>query len=378
MVEPSTSGASMFGPCVSKRNVFGPLIFLAVLFAAELMVLSVWLDTATLSTQSILSVGIGVAGPRILRAVVGFSAVFVTFAFIKYGALLGAVPQRGSPRWRIRLSLLGAHFAAMAVFACMSFLLFSNKFPLAESNAAALGWLAAGLLSIALAALAFVPGGAWIHLVRTTGSLWIYALLAAVAVSLANNVSESIWRPLSKLTFQLVGAMLKVFVSPVLTDAAKLRIRAPHFGVVVSPQCSGFEGMGLILAFGIVWLLLFRKECRFPQALLLLPAGMVFIYLLNAVRIAVLVLIGNAGAPQIATGGFHSQAGWIAFAAASLAFSFAARQGVMVLRASDGRGVCRRSSESYRALPGAVSCDPGGGHGFAGALRRLRMALHPA
>jgi exosortase E/protease (VPEID-CTERM system) len=73
-------------------------------------------------------------------------------------------------------------------------------------------------------------------------------------------------------------------------------------------------------------LLLFRKECRFPQALLLLPAGVVFIYLLNAVRIAVLILIGNAGAPQIATGGFHSQAGWIAFAAASLAFSFAARR----------------------------------------------------
>jgi len=129
-----------------------------------LILLSTWLDTANLSTQSLLLAGIGVAGPRILRAVVGFSAVFVTFAFLKYEVVLGVVPQGRSPGWRIRSSLLCAHFAAMAVLASLSFLLFSSKLPPAESNAVALGWLAAGLLSIALAALAFVPGATWIHL----------------------------------------------------------------------------------------------------------------------------------------------------------------------------------------------------------------------
>ena len=68
-----------------------------------------------------------------------------------------------------------------------------------------------------------------------------------------------------------------------------------------------------MIAFGIVWLLLFRKESRFPQALVLIPAGVVLIYLLNAARIAALILIGDAGAERIALGGFHSQAGWIAF-----------------------------------------------------------------
>ena len=37
-------------------------------------------------------------------------------------------------------------------------------------------------------------------------------------------------------------------------------------------------------------------------------------------RIAALILIGNAGAPQIAVGGFHSQAGWIAFSAVCVGF----------------------------------------------------------
>jgi exosortase E/protease (VPEID-CTERM system) len=41
-------------------------------------------------------------------------------------------------------------------------------------------------------------------------------------------------------------------------------------------------------------------------------------FLLNSVRIAALILIGNAGAASIALGGFHSQAGWIAFNAVAL------------------------------------------------------------
>ena len=34
---------------------------------------------------------------------------------------------------------------------------------------------------------------------------------------------------------------------------------------------------------------------------------------LNCVRILALILIGDAGAPAVAAGGFHSEAGWISF-----------------------------------------------------------------
>jgi exosortase E/protease (VPEID-CTERM system) len=167
---------------------------------------------------------------------------------------------------------------------------------------------------------------AWMEMIRSTGSLWIYALSAAIAVSFAGDVIRWIWQPLWSLTIQMAAAMLGLFVSPVTVDHAGRILAAPHFEVQISQECAGFEGMGLILAFGSVWLFLFRKECRFPQALLVLPAGVAAMYLLNAVRITVLMLIGNAGAPQIALGGFHSQAGWIAFTAASLGLCFAARR----------------------------------------------------
>jgi exosortase E/protease (VPEID-CTERM system) len=101
-----------------------------------------------------------------------------------------------------------------------------------------------------------------------------------------------------------------------------MTIGTPRFHVEIAPQCSGLEGVGRILAFGILWLLVFRKECQFPRSLVLIPFGITLIFLLNSVRIAALVLIGNAGAEQIALGGFHSQAGWIAFSAVGVGFCF--------------------------------------------------------
>ncbi len=306
------------GSVAWKWIAIKPVVLLAALFAAELICLSVWLDTATLSNRTFLLAAIGSFGPRILRVVVVFSLLFATFAFLTY-------PASPAPRFRIRWSLLSLHAVAMLCFTGLSFLLFTRQVSLASSNLAALCWLAAGLAAIPLAALAFLPLDAWIRMIRPTRFLWLYAMSGAIAVSFAGDVARLTWKPLWRLTFRLVHTMLGLFVSPVVVDPKTLIVQAPHFSVQITPQCAGFEGIGLVLAFGVIWLLLFRKECRFPQALLLLPAGVVLIYLLNAIRITVLLLIGNAGAPRIAAGGFHSQAGWIAFAVASLGFCFAAQ-----------------------------------------------------
>src|SRR5262249_54373820 len=66
----------------------------------------------------------------------------------------------------------------------------------------------------------------------------------------------------------------------------------------------------------------FRQSFRFPQAFLLFPLGAVAIWLMNAVRIAALVAVGNWMTPEVATHGFHSQAGWVAFLAVALGLVF--------------------------------------------------------
>ena len=51
----------------------------------------------------------------------------------------------------------------------------------------------------------------------------------------------------------------------------------------------------------------------FPKALVVLPIGIGAIWLLNTARVAALVSLGAHVSPEVAIGGFHSQAGWIAF-----------------------------------------------------------------
>ena len=82
---------------------------------------------------------------------------------------------------------------------------------------------------------------------------------------------------------------------------------------MISRECSGYEGLGLILVFTTAWLWFHRADWRFPQALVLIPVGLATIWIFNCLRIAALLLIGTAGAPAIALGGFHSQAGWLGF-----------------------------------------------------------------
>src|SRR5262249_31374140 len=120
-------------------------------------------------------------------------------------------------------------------------------------------------------------------------------------------------------------AILRPFLR-VVSDPVALTIGTPRFRVAIAPGCSGLEGVGLILLFTGAWLWFFRRECRFPQALVVLPVGAVVMFLLNAARIATLIAIGNAGAPGIALGGFHSQAGWIAFNGVALLFTLAFRR----------------------------------------------------
>jgi exosortase E/protease (VPEID-CTERM system) len=120
--------------------------------------------------------------------------------------------------------------------------------------------------------------------------------------------------------------VLRVFLPNVVVDPSTFVVGTQRFAVLIEEQCSGLEGLGLVLVFTLVWLWYFRKESRFPQALLLVPCALALVWLLNIVRICVVILIGNAGAPEIAMVGFHSQAGWIAFTAVALGFSMATRR----------------------------------------------------
>jgi exosortase E/protease (VPEID-CTERM system) len=299
------------------------LLVLAILFAVETLVVSVWLDNAALISQGGLIGLMGRWGAWTVRGVVGFAAIFLTFAYLKNGDRFADI-SRQAERISIDRGLLAAHLLAMAAFGILSWALYGNRMAALSADLPAAMWLAAGVSGIALAAFSLIPLTLWVRLVRETGWLWAYAWGAVVTACVVGRYSQSLWMPSARLTFDLVKALLSPVVSGIVADPATMNLGTAKFSVHIAPACSGFEGAGLMLVFEVMWLWLFRRECRFPQALVLIPAGVATVFLLNAARLAGLILIGNAGAQQIALGGFHSQAGWIGFNAVALGFSFAA------------------------------------------------------
>ena len=190
------------------------------------------------------------------------------------------------------------------------------------------------LLAVILLTLACIPFTSWIRVLRATSPLWLLAALAGVAAWCLRFPFQALWyasdlahgRILQMATFHSVGAVLRLLLPDVIADPATFTLGTPRFLLFIAPECSGMEGLGLVLVFTLVWLWYFRKETRFPHALLLIPCALACVWLLNIARIAAMVVIGNAGAPDVAMVGFHSQAGWIAFTLVALVFSMATRK----------------------------------------------------
>ncbi len=236
----------------------------------------------------------------------------------------------------LRRSLLGGHIAALLAFLGLSVAQAGSNGILSGLTGAVL-WYTTGFLALAFAGCAFMPPGAAVRLVRHTRWAWLYALAAAVLAqrlvvyrtlwdgAVWNPAIDLSWKPATDLTFGMVNMLLRMLLSNVIANRDAMMIGTPAFHVEITPWCAGFEGTALMLVFSTAWLAFFRREYRFPQALLLVPAGMAVMWISNVVRITALILIGVAGAPHVAISGFHSQAGWIAFTCVALSFAVFSR-----------------------------------------------------
>ncbi len=237
-----------------------------------------------------------------------------------------------------------AHLAAIFSFAGLTSILFENRFAGLGADCIVIGWVATGAAAVVLAACAFLPRTFWKEMLQGTGDAWAYILVLGVGGCVFAAYATPIWHPLARWTLQLAWLLLRPLVPGLTADPSSMMLGTRGFSVQVAPACSGYEGIGLVLAFTTGWLWFLRKEWRFPQALLLIPLGVAAIWIFNAVRVAALVLIGVAGAPGIAMQGFHSHAGWIAFNVVALGTCLLARRSAWLTTA--GSGAVRLSERS--------------------------------
>jgi exosortase E/protease (VPEID-CTERM system) len=258
------------------------------------------------------------------RCMIAYAVSFAMLVYLRGTEKLAAVSATAeSTPVRIRWGVV--HVVLLLPFAVLSAALYGDllawPFPLL-----AVLWHACGIAAVGALLAAMAPLHVWTNALRQTSPIPVYALLPAIAAVAAIKGSQLLWAPAAKLTFHLAQMLLRPFVPSLHGDPATLTLATAHFAVTVSDECSGLEGVGLMLVFCAAWLWYFRREYYFPRALLVVPAGIALVFLLNAVRIAALLLIGDAGHQRIAMLGFHSQAGWIAFNLAAFGVAIFARQ----------------------------------------------------
>jgi exosortase E/protease (VPEID-CTERM system) len=289
--------------------------------------------------------------------------------------LLGALLFFGREKLRIfpirnshvslNLAVLHACFLAMALLSAGCALPFFSLQQTWQVRAATAGfYVAVALLPASLAAALFTPPGL-IVVARRLGSGWVWAALCVVAGIGVLHLPKFLWiggslfsRSLKAATFLGVRMLLGQFYSHVISDPASLALGTESFEVRLETGCSGIEGLAMMLVLTVGWLIFTRRELRIGRAILLVPISLALIWLLNLVRIASLIAIGNAGYPAIAGGGFHSEAGWIVFNVVAIGFLLAASQVSWVRKTTPSlpagaRSLSNRFPEAVRSVEGS-------------------------
>jgi exosortase E/protease (VPEID-CTERM system) len=237
--------------------------------------------------------------------------------------------DRRSPAWRRLL----AHLAAFAVFAALTVVIARGGLRAAAYPGGwVLAWTTSGATTLGTWVAAVLPVG----FMRASGRRGVARLLVAlavavVAVGVGQAFEQVFWSaaegsPLVRVTFWAVYGLIGLFTSDPVCRPEDAVLGTRAFFINVAPQCSGYEGMGLILVFLGAYLALCRRTYRFPRALLLLPLGVAAMWLANVVRIALLMAVADRISQKVAVQGFHSQAGWLAFNGISLGLVLASRR----------------------------------------------------
>ena len=292
-------------------SLAGRLTALACLLLLEVLSFTVAFDTSNISRAGLTGL-IRHWGAPLLRAATTFVTLFALLVYRILPSIAADLSPR-LPTGSVSIPLLGAHAALVAALYALSRQFFGWVNPSMPPTLLASLWLLTGLFSVGVAAAAFVPIQLIPRLAANTLPAWIPASVGAFVTYYCGPLTQSLWTSTQTTTFRLVLAMVRPFTHDIVVQPGIAVIGSHRFSVAIEEACSGLEGVGLILVFCAVWLWLTRKEHRFPQALVIVPVGAGLIFLLNAVRIAVLFLIGYAGAGSVAMGGYHSQAGWMLF-----------------------------------------------------------------
>jgi exosortase E/protease (VPEID-CTERM system) len=189
-----------------------------------------------------------------------------------------------------------------------------------------------------------LPSAFWLRWFRDAPMAFAVGFVASVGAKAVTHMTDALWAFCRESTFHTVGGILHLLGEAVVVVPAHSGIGTRAFSVEIAPGCSGLDGIAITCVLVGIYLWIYRRELKFPLALVLLPAGIALSWTLNAARIVVLILIGN-WSPRLALDGFHSVAGWLSLSFVSYGLIVASLH-IPALRKSHSRSVARSSTNS--------------------------------
>ncbi len=288
-----------------------------------------WVSLTLLLIAEIIGVGLGFDGDSIPESCPWYSLVVQIVVLSRIGAvvvvatLLAAGPKwyriltlesvRLAPSARVVLFTL-ANLSAFCCFWLLSVPVFGGGASPDRSHWAFFAaWIVMGFATLICWCLAVLPWSVWSKLVTGSSKSLLAGALLGISAYAAGRMAQDQWKPLAKVTLLVVHQLLRLGFSGTVVVPEDAVVGTSVFQVEISPECSGYEGMGLIAVLFSVALWTFRRDFRFPRAFLLLPLAMALMWVANAGRITALVALGTWGYPELAVGGFHSLAGSVLF-----------------------------------------------------------------
>jgi len=215
---------------------------------------------------------------------------------------------------------IGLSLVLAAVF--VRAVVFLNADPvLIELNRVLLGILLHLLFWLVFALIAYgLFGGAFIRaFVAAFRKPLLFCLGAGVVLYASMPLVWRAWPVLSFGVSRLVYGLATVFPGDALLTPP-LSLRVQNFGVIIGESCSGVFSIFLFSAlFALLIALDVRKIIPWRAAVLFVLA-MVGLFLVNVLRVYLIVLVGALYDPALAVGLFHSYVGTVLFLLFFVAF----------------------------------------------------------
>jgi exosortase E/protease (VPEID-CTERM system) len=223
------------------------------------------------------------------------------------------------PRW----DWLGAHLVSLIVLVGWSAI--GHGDPSSDWIVRIWTRVALEMTTLATWFAALLPPSLWLEWIGRAPGAFITAGAFALMAKLLIHVIASPWELTRAATVKMVSGILVSLGQTVSLSPATSEIAVRGFAVRVTPSCSGLDGVAITFGLLALYLIVYRRDLRFPLALVLLPAGVALAWILNSVRIATLIMIGTWN-PSLAIDGFHSVAGWLSLSLVSCGLVLASQR----------------------------------------------------